>query len=297
MNQQSKIFNILPLLLLPPLFWAGNFVVGKAIHTYIPPFSLAFLRWVVAFLVILPFAWQFLRRDKALYHQYIGRILATAIMGVTLFNTLIYKGLHYTSTTNALLLNSCIPILIVLFGYLFYQQKMYPKQIIGLIISLIGVLSIVLQGSLKHLLSLSLNVGDIWVFLAMICWAYYTIWTKAFPTNMNKIGLTAIQIFIAIIVLLPFCLWELSSGQNIDFNQKSLFGLAYIGIFPSVMAYLLYAFAVEKVGAMHAGLSIHLMPVFGVALSVAFLNEQFLVHHAIGIGLIAIGLWLCQKSN
>lgn len=294
---KSPMLNILPFLLLPPLFWSGNFVVGKAIHTDIPPFSLVFLRWVVAFVVILPFAWRFLWRDKLLYRQYWGRILATAIVGVTCFNALIYKGLHYTTTTNALLLNSCIPVLIVLFGFLFYRQKMHKSQLIGLIISLTGVLSIVLQGDFGRLLSLSFNIGDIWVFLAMVCWAFYTIWTKVFPVELNKIGLTAVQMLIAIFALLPLFLWEMSSGQTIDFNQKSLAGLAYIGIFPSVIAYLLYAFVVEKVGAVRAGLSIHLMPVFGVALSVAFLGEYFLTYHAIGIGLIALGLWLCQKTN
>lgn len=294
---KSPMLNILPFLLLPPLFWSGNFVVGKAIHTDITPFSLVFLRWVVAFVVILPFAWRFLWRDKLLYRQYWGRILATAIVGVTCFNALIYKGLHYTTTTNALLLNSCIPVLIVLFGFLFYRQKMHKSQLIGLIISLTGVLSIVLQGDFGRLLSLSFNIGDIWVFLAMVCWAFYTIWTKVFPVELNKIGLTAVQMLIAIFALLPLFLWEMSSGQTIDFNQKSLAGLAYIGIFPSVIAYLLYAFAVEKVGAVRAGLSIHLMPVFGVALSVAFLGEYFLTYHAIGIGLIALGLWLCQKTN
>lgn len=294
---KSPMLNILPFLLLPPLFWSGNFVVGKAIHTDITPFSLVFLRWVVAFVVILPFAWRFLWRDKLLYRQYWGRILATAIVGVTCFNALIYKGLHYTTTTNALLLNSCIPVLIVLFGFLFYRQKMHKSQLIGLIISLTGVLSIVLQGDFGRLLSLSFNIGDIWVFLAMVCWAFYTIWTKVFPVELNKIGLTAVQMLIAIFALLPLFLWEMSSGQTIDFNQKSLAGLAYIGIFPSVIAYLLYAFAVEKVGAVRAGLSIHLMPVFGVALSVAFLGEYFLTYHAIGIGLIALGLWLCQKNN
>lgn len=296
MKQSTHGFGVLPFLLLPPLFWAGNFVVGKAVHTDIPPFSLAFLRWVVAFLVILPFAWRFLKRDKALYFEYWRRVLATAIIGVTCFNTLIYKGLHYTTTTNALLLNSCIPVLIMLFGFLFYRQKMQLKQLAGLIISLTGVLCIVLQGDFQRLFSLSFNVGDVWVFLAMVCWAFYTIWTKVFPTQMNKIGLTAIQILIAIFILLPFFIWELSSGQIINFNQKSLAGLAYIGIFPSVIAYLLYAFAVEKVGAVRAGLSIHLMPVFGVGLSVMFLGEQFLGYHAIGIGLIALGLWLCQKN-
>lgn len=296
MKQQNFIITTLPFLILPPLFWAGNFVVGKAIHADIPPFSLAFLRWVIAFLVILPFAWKFIQRDQSLYRQHYGRILATAIIGVTCFNSLIYKGLHDTTTTNALLLNSCIPILIILFGRLFYAQKLQGLQMIGLIVSLLGVLNIVLQGDLQRLLTLSFNSGDIWVFLAMVCWAFYTIWTKSIPTDINKIGLTAIQMLVAIIVLFPLFLWEYFSQQAMIFNTQSILGLAYVGIFPSVIAYVLYTFAIEKVGAVKAGLSIHLIPVFGVLLSVSLLGETFQLYHAIGIALIAIGLILCHRA-
>lgn len=296
MKQQNFIINTLPFLILPPLFWAGNFVVGKAIHADIPPFSLAFLRWVIAFLVILPFAWKFIQRDQSLYRQHYGRVLATAIIGVTCFNSLIYKGLHDTITTNALLLNSCIPILIILFGRLFYAQKLQSLQIVGLIVSLFGVINIVLQGDLQRLFTLSFNAGDIWVFLAMVCWAFYTIWTKSIPTDINKIGLTAIQMLVAIIVLFPLFLWEYFSQQTMIFNTQSILGLAYVGIFPSVIAYVLYTLAIEKVGAVKAGLSIHLIPVFGVLLSVSLLGETFQFYHAIGITLIATGLILCHRQ-
>lgn len=296
MKQQNFMLNTLPFLILPPLFWAGNFVVGKAIHADIPPFSLAFLRWVIAFLVILPFAWKFIQRDQSLYRQHYGRILATAIIGVTCFNSLIYKGLHDTTTTNALLLNSCIPILIILFGRLFYAQKLQSLQIVGLIVSLFGVFNIILQGDLQRLFTLSFNSGDLWVFLAMVCWAFYTIWTKSIPTDINKIGLTAIQMLVAIIALFPLFLWEYFSQQTMIFNTQSILGLAYVGIFPSVIAYILYTLAIEKVGAVKTGLSIHLIPVFGVLLSVSLLGETFQFYHAMGIALIALGLILCHRK-
>lgn len=294
---QNNLLRNLPFLVLPPLFWAGNFVVGKAVRGEIPPFSLSFGRWVLAFCVILPFAWRFMRRDWALYRANLGRVVATAIVGVASFNTLIYKGLHDTSTTNALLLNSCIPVLIMLFGAVFYQQKLLKNQIIGLITSLLGVATIILAGDISRLLTLSFNSGDLWVFMAMVCWAFYTLWTRNMPPEINKIGLMAVQIFLAVVALLPLFLWEFLSGKAIVFNQQSILGLAYIGIFPSVVAYLLYSFAVAKVGAVHAGLFIHLMPVFGVMLSVGLLGEIFHVYHAIGIGLIALGLVLSNRAK
>lgn len=124
LQNQSVWLNNLPFLMLPPLFWAGNFVVGKVVSDEVPPFTLAFGRWVLAFIVLLPFALPHIRRDWRLYGQNLPRIAATAVVGVMAFNTLIYKGLHDTTTTNALLLNSCIPVLIILFGRLFYGQKL-----------------------------------------------------------------------------------------------------------------------------------------------------------------------------
>lgn len=297
MNQNNILLKNLPFLVLPPLFWAGNFVVGKVLHDSIPPFSLSFIRWVMACLVLLPFAWRFVVRDWALYRQNKQRIVATALFGVAAFNTLIYKGLHDTTTTNALLLNSCIPVLIILFGGLFYGQKWQKAQMMGLCVSLVGVLAIVLQGDFERLRTLSFNSGDLWVFSAMVCWAFYTLWTKGLPSEINKLGLMCVQMCLAIAVLFPLFLWEYFGGQHIIFNEKSLLGLAYIGIFPSVVAYLLYSFAVAKVGAVKAGLSIHLMPVFGVLLSVGLLGEIFQIYHAIGIGLIATGLVLCHRST
>lgn len=294
---QSQFFKHLPFLVLPPLFWAGNFVVGKAIHEAVPPFALSFMRWVLAFGVLLPFAWRFVRRDAMLYRAHWRRILATAIVGVASFNTLIYKGLHHTTTTNALLLNSCIPVLIVLFGALFYGQKLRGVQMGGLAISLVGVLSIILAGDLGRLWALSFNSGDLWVFLAMVCWAFYTLWSKFLPPEINRLGLTLLQMLLAIVVLLPLFLWEFLGGQVPVFTQQSVLGLAYIGVFPSVLAYLLYALAVQKVGAVRAGLFIHLMPVFGVLLSVGILGEEFQYYHGFGIGLIGVGLLLSNRNQ
>ena len=288
--------NTFPLLVLPPLLWAGNFVVGRAVRDDIPPMSLSFGRWVIALLIILPFAWKLMQRDWRLYWQHRWLVIGTGIVGVASFNTLIYAGLHSTTTNNALLLNSCIPVLIVMMGCLFYRQKLQLMQVLGLSISLIGVLTIILHGDLSRLLQLAFNPGDILVFTAMVCWAFYTLWVKAIPASINRTGLMGAQIIIAILCLLPFCLWELSTGAQIVWRTESILALAYVGILPSVVAYLLYTFAVARVGPVRAGLSIHLMPVFGVLLSALFLDERIHTYHLIGISAIAIGLVLSNRK-
>lgn len=297
MKPNASSWSTLPLLVLPPLFWAGNFVVGRAVRGDIPPLSLSFWRWVIAFLVLLPFALKHMRRDLPLYRQHKNKIIAVSLIGVASFNTLVYMGLHHTTTTNALLLNSCIPILIMLFGVLFYRQKLSAAQIIGLVLSLIGVLAIILHGKWVNLLALQFNSGDLTVFAAMVCWALYTLWMKTMPSEINRIGLMGIQMAIAVAALLPLWLWEMASGARISLHTSSLLGLAYVGILPSVVAYLLYTMAVEKVGPVRTGLSIHLMPVFGVILSVLFLNETPQLYHLIGIVLIAAGLVLSNRKT
>ena len=296
MKPNASFWSTVPLLVLPPLFWAGNFVVGRAVRGDIPPLSLSFGRWAVALAVILPFAWQHMRRDLPLYKQYPAKIVAVSLAGVASFNTLVYMGLHHTTTTNALLLNSCIPVLIMFFGVLFYRQTLLPAQIGGLVLSMSGVLSIILHGEWDNLLAMQFNSGDLIVFAAMICWALYTLWMKTLPTEINRIGLMAVQIIIGLVALTPLWLWETASGAEIVFSPSALLALAYVGLFPSVAAYLLYTMAVEKVGPVRTGLSVHLIPVFGVLLSVLFLSETLHSYHLIGIALIACGLVLSDRK-
>ncbi len=296
-SSKPSFLSVLPFLVLPPLFWAGNFAVGRAVREDIAPFTLSFGRWVIALIVLLPFVIHYMRRDWELYKENITKIIAVSLVGVAGFNTLVYKGLHSTTTTNAILLNSCIPVLIMLIGALFYQQRLRFTQLLGLLISLSGVLSIVLHGDWSRLLSFAFNPGDLIVFFAMICWALYTLWMKDIPANIDRRGLMGVQIIFGLIALAPLFIWEINqTDTHSSWNQNALLALAYVGIFPSVVAYLLYTIAVQKVGAVKTGLSIHLMPVFGVLISVFILGESFQNYQAIGILAIAIGLMLSNNK-
>ncbi|CAK7030173.1 DMT family transporter [Saezia sanguinis] len=287
----------LMILVLPPLFWAGNFVVARAVRESMPPVSLAFGRWVIALVFLLPFAWKAMRKDMPLYWQYRWRVLGVALAGVTAFNSLVYAGLQTTTATNGILLNSFIPILIVFFGALFYGHRLRVIQLCGLLLSFTGVLIIIVHGRWDNLLSLSFSRGDLIIFSAMVCWAFYTLWLRVIPPQVDRVGLTAIQIVIAVVVLLPFFLWEWSTGARPHWNMGSIAALAYVGIFPSVLAYVLYNIGVARVGAARAGVFIHLMPVFGALLSVLFLHEQLHLYHLIGIGAIFMGIGLSGRQK
>lgn len=293
----SKLPANLAVFVTPPLLWAGNMIVARAIRGDIPPLTLAFGRWVVSFLILLPFAWALMRRDRLRYRQHYRLIIGTALTGIAAFNTFVYIGLHSTTSTNALLLNSCIPVLIMLLGAVFYRQRLNRRQILGLALSLAGVAVIILRGSRHNLLALHFAAGDMWVFAATMCWAVYTLWMKNLPADIHRTGLTAVQILIGLVALLPFFVWETASGAPVAWQPAALLGLAYVGIFPSVIAYLCYTAAIARFGAVRAGLSIHLMPVFGTLLAFLLLDEQLHAYHGFGIAAIFGGILLSSRST
>ncbi|MDK2776299.1 MAG: DMT family transporter [Pseudomonadota bacterium] len=285
------------LLLLPPLFWAGNFIVGRAVRDEIPPVTLSVSRWVVASLVLLPFAWRAMRRDRALYWQHRWLILGISLAGITVFNTLIYLGLQSTPATNGIILNSFIPLLIVLFGALFFGYRIRALQVLGMLVSFAGVLSIVMRGDWQVLTSLSFAHGDLIILGAMACWALYTIGLKEVPSEINRLGLLSVQMAVGLVFLLPFWGWELASGAAPVWNTHSLLSLAYVGIVPSVLAYLLYNACVVRLGPARAGLSVHLTPLFGAVLSVLLLGETIHLYHLAGALLIFTGILLASRQR
>ncbi|ASL40964.1 MULTISPECIES: DMT family transporter [Acetobacteraceae] len=275
---------------LPPLFWAGNFIVSRAVRDLTAPLTLLTVRWVVAFVCLSPFALPIMRRDAPRYWQHRWLMLGTALTGIVGFNALIYVGVRTTTASNALLMNALIPLMIVFFGAIFYRQRLTLAQGAGLILSLLGVFTLVLHGQWSQWSALALVPGDAVVLAAMACFAFYTLWIRRLPADLDRLGVLGAHITIGVCLLLP--LWFIapisatSAHWTISFAAAAL----YVGIFPSVLAYLLYMRAVRFFGAERAGLSIHLIPAFGVILSTLFLHERLHLWHATGIVAIALGL-------
>ncbi len=285
------------ILMVPPLCWAGNFIVGRAVRDDIPPLTLAVCRWLIASLILLPFAWRAMRKDAGLYCQQKWLILATSITGITGFNSLVYLGLQTTVATNGIILNSFIPLLIALFGALFFGLSLKLTQIAGMLVSFAGVLAIVTQGDPQVLLQLAFAKGDLIIFTAMICWALYTIWLKQLPAQMDRTALITLQMILGLLFLLPFWGWEMASVDLPELSHSALLAVAYVGIFPSVIAYLCYGACVARLGPARAGMSIHLMPVFGAVLSVLLLGETFHGYHLAGILMIFSGIALANRTG
>jgi drug/metabolite transporter (DMT)-like permease len=283
------------LLVLAVLFWSGNFILGRAFHSEIPPVALAFWRWVgAAMLVTLP-ALPHLRRDRHALVQRWPVILLIATLGIAAFNTLVYSGLQYTEAINAFLLQSLMPVLIVLLSFMIFHERVTKLQGVGILVSLCGAVTIIARGDAGILLSLSINRGDLLVFTAMACYAGYTVLLRKRP-QVHPWSFIATTFWIGALLLIPFYLWETLTVATLDPRPTNLMVIGYVIVFPSIVSYLCFNRGVELIGANRAGLFIHLMPVFGSLMAVFFLGESFCWYHGVGILLIGAGIYLATRK-
>ncbi len=281
-------------MILPPLFWAGNFVVGRAVvSAQVSPVTLSFWRWFLAMLILLPFVIKPMWQQREIIKAHFWRISFLAILSITAFNSLAYIALQYTTATNATLLNSFIPIFILVFMGLFFKEKISNKQILGVLISLLGVFAILTRLDLEIIKALSINKGDLWMLVAALDWALYSISLKYLrPEGLSPLPFLGIMVIIGTIALIPLLLINPFNEAPVVWDDGMIKALAYIAIFPSIFAYLAWNYGMQKLGAATGGQFIHLMPLFGALMAVVFLGESIQPYHLIGGACIAVGLWL-----
>ena len=285
------------LLTLTTLFWSGNMVVGRAIRDDVPPLSLAFWRWAIALALTLPLALPHLRTQWPQLKRSWRAVVLLGLLGVGGYNTLAYVALQTTDATNAVLLNSFIPIATIALSWAFLKKHLHGAEWLGVLISLAGVTAIVTRGEVAALAGLTLNVGDLWMLLAVLVWALYTIGLQWRPTGVHPMLMLAAFITVGLIALAPAYAWEIAQGRSIHATPGALAGLVYTGTLPSFVGYIFYNRAVGEVGASKASLLIHLMPVFGTLLSAVFLGEVPQTYHFVGIALIFTGIYLTTSGR
>jgi len=284
------------LLTLTVLFWSGNMVVGRGIRADVPPMALAFWRWAIALLLVLPLAAPHFKAQWPLLKAAWKTILLLGILGVGCYNTFAYIGLQYTSATNAVLLNSFIPVATIAISWAFLGKHLRRSEGLGVLISLVGALTIVAHGDFNILFHLNLNLGDVWMLGAVLVWAIYTVGLAWRPAGVHPMLMLAALTGVGLAALSPAYAWEILQGRQINLNPGALGALAYVGIFPSFLGYIFYNRGVGEIGANKASLFIHLMPVFGTILSAIFLGEIPFWYHYLGIVLIFTGIWLTMKK-
>jgi len=280
------------LLILTTLFWSGNFVLSRGMHTEIPPFTLAFWRWTLALLILSCFSLRHLLAQRRLVLTHGKYITMQGILGVAGFNSLIYLAIQTTTAINAVLVNSCTPIIIVLLSWALYNDRLSLRQYLGVAISLVGVMLIISQGELATLLQLRFNRGDILVFIAAGCWALYSANLKKYPQGLHPLAYQMGIVIVGLTILLPLYLLEFSTGKTMILSNESIVTIVYVAVFPSVLAFIFWNRAVTMLGANIAGPFIHLMPVFSTILAVIFLGEKLTANHLQAILLIFGGILL-----
>jgi len=295
MNKKALPYLIM---MLPPLFWAGNFVVGRAVSNQHAPISLSFWRWFFASLILLPFVIKPIWQQRQIIKANFVKILLLAVLSITAFNSLAYIALQTTTATNATLLNSFIPIFILVISGIFLKEVISKIQIMGVLVSLLGVIVILTQLDATIIKNLTINPGDLWMLLAALDWALYSILLKYLrPKALNPMPFLGSMMVLGTLVLLPLFLINPFNEAPLTWNNEMIKALAYIAIFPSIVSYLAWNYGMQKLGASLGGQFIHLMPLFGALMAVVFLGEQIQLYHLIGGACIALGLWLSMQKK
>lgn len=278
------------LLILTTLFWSGNFVLSRGMHASIPPLGLSFWRWAVALFILCFFGVHHLWRERKIAQNNFRFIVIQGLLGVTGFNSLIYLAMQTTTAINAVLVNSCVPILIALASWLMYRELLTTRQILGVCVSLCGVLLIIAKGQLATLLHVDFNRGDIYVLIAAALWAFYSANLKRYPRDLHPFSYLSAIVIVGLIGLFPFYLLEFFQGQRILLTTSSIVTIIYVAVFASVLAFIFWNRAVRTIGANKAGPFVHLMPVFSTILAVIFLGEKLTAFHLQGMLLIFGGI-------
>jgi len=279
------------------LFWAGNFMIGKfAFLTNIPPMSLVFFRWSLVWIILAPFTFKEIIRSKEIILKNLPLLLFLALTSVGLFNSFTYLSLVHTQVINASLFNTAIPTIIILLCFLLKIERTNKYQILGLIISTLGILSIITKLNLEIILSLNFNKGDLIMIGGVISWGLYSSFLKRKKFTLPLLTLVHVLCTFGLIFIFPQFFYEFSQGQRIDFNIDLIYILIFLALFPSIGSYYCWAGAVSIIGANRAGIFLSLIPLFSTIMAIYFYNEQFQFFHLIGATLIILGLFLSNKE-
>jgi drug/metabolite transporter (DMT)-like permease len=282
------------LLSLTSLFWAGNVVLGRYVAGHVPPIALATLRWSGAFLLILPFAWPHLRRQWPVIRANMPMLILLAVTGIGAYNTIAYIGLQYTSALNALLIQSAGPLFVAFWSLVLFQTRLTIAQAFGIAISLAGVLTIIARGDLEALSAVDFNKGDLIFGGALMIFCIYSALMPHRP-NLHPLAFLGFTTGVGALVNVPFVIWESASGYTMSLDTETLLTLAYVIVFPSVLAYLCYNRGIELIGANRSAPFYHLIPVFGSVLAMGFLGEEPKLFHLIGYALVLLGVFIAAR--
>jgi drug/metabolite transporter (DMT)-like permease len=284
------------LLVLASLFWAGNIIIGRVILGPVPAVALSFWRWSGAFAVAFWFAWPHLKNDWTVLLAHWKLMLMLSASGIAFFNMTAYVGLAGTTALNVLLMQSCLPLIVVIWAFALFREKTSGWQLTAVALSLCGVAFVAAHGSLNALLQMRFYRADLWILLSAVIYGLYVVLLRQRPM-VHPLSFMQVAMGLGVLMVAPFWLWELSKGARIAGPWYNYVGVIYTAVFPSFISYLFFNRGVELIGAARAGQSMHLMPIFGSLMAVLFLGEQLHLYHLAGAILIGSGIGLAQWAT
>ena len=286
------------LLVLASLCWSGNFIVGKFATLFeIPPLTLNTFRWISVWLILIPFTFKEIYKNLAYIKK---NLLAIAFMGVitiSTFNSVVYFALNYTQVINAVLVLAIIPAVTIVLSALMKVEKSNIFQIFGLILSIIGVGSIISNGDVQRIVSLSFNNGDLWMLVCVLSWALYSTLLKKNKFKLSQFSLIQIMVSVGVIFLIPQYFYEQSIGLELNFNKAFFLILFYVVVFPAIVAYYCWQKGIEIIGPNRATMFIQLMPLFSAIMAIIIFKEKFELYHFVGATFIVSGIYLSNKKT
>ena len=294
----SKKYLAYILLVCTTLIWSVNFIIGKFAYLFeVPPLSLNFLRWILVWILLFPFTYKEIFLNIKFIKKNIFYLTILAITSVSAFNSLVYLALNYTQAIDTILMISIIPVFVLFLSSILGIEKYNLFQLLGLIVSFVGVLIIFSNADLSKILNLNFNKGNAWMLLAVFCWALYSSLLKKKKLPFSTLGLVEILTSIGLLFLIPQFIGEQMYGKEIKFNKAFFLILSFVTLFASIGAYYSWNKAIELIGPNRASIFLHLMPVFGVILAIVLLKEKFQMYHFIGASFIVSGIYLSNKKN
>ena len=294
----SKNYTAYTFLVLATLFWSGNFIVGKFATLFeIPPLTLNFYRWVMVWIILIPFTFKEILHKKNYIKENWLLISFMGIITISTFNSVVYFALNYTQVINAVLMLAGIPAVVMILSSIMKIERANIFQLVGLILSIIGVGTIISNADIQKIISLSFNKGDIWMIVCVLSWSLYSTLLKKNKFKLSQFSLIQIMVSVGLIFLVPQFLYEQSIGLDVKINKAFIFILLYVVIFPAIAAYYCWQKAIELIGPNRSSMFIQLMPLFSALMAIIIFKEKFQLFHFIGATFIISGIYLSNRKT
>ncbi len=278
------------------VIWSGNFIVARGLSDSIPPVTLAFLRWATAVIVLLPFGIRPLWRDIQVVRKHLGYLSLTAFLGVTVFNTLIYIAAHTSKALNLSLIAICSPVFIIVFARLFLRDPFTRRRLIGLVTASLGVLLLITNGQIQRLTGLTFSQGDVWMLLAAAIFAAYNILVRIKPAELTPVVFVGATFILGLLFLTPWFIWELTEVRVINFSPAALGSIVYLGVGPSLLAFLCWNRAITIIGPVKAAFVYYSLPLFSGIEALLLLDEPIHGVHVLSAILILAGVIVATRE-